>query len=184
MEVVKALIVWAIVFILRLVVIMVGLFVVPFAIPKFKFTGQWELIRLAKWADPWDNPKDGILGDTRLHYWLQGDQYPAWLEGRDWLKAYWWMAIRNPANNFSRFYRLIGCNLADSGEITILAFGGSWEFTKVKGKRFSYWGFYKLTDKREVKLGHKIRSKYIGASWVEDPLRAWKGFTFRVKKLG
>lgn len=175
----------------RAVVTVVGLAVVPIAllfteVPE-KVT-EWRLVRLPLFAHPWDNPKDGVLGDRRLHYWNQGDQFPGIIKNSPFLKAYWWLAIRNPANNFSRFYRGIGCKV-DECKVKLLAgqdiVGGSkdvegYQFVKAEGPIFNYYGFYLYNKKFTMRFGHKVEPKHNEQDFSNDPLKAWKGVTFRI----
>ena len=93
-----ALVTWVAVVVIRVVFAVLGLFIVPFAIPRFTFGGEWRLLRLAWWALPWDNQRDGILGDKRLRFWVDGDQFPKWMADKPYVKAYYRLAIRNPTN--------------------------------------------------------------------------------------
>ena len=59
--------------------------------------GQWMLVDLPPWLKPWSNPFDGALGDKR-GWWASerdGKHTSFWSM---WL----WMAVRNPANYYSR----------------------------------------------------------------------------------
>jgi len=94
---------------LKLPMILLGLPVVWFALPKssgsgelkpfsqFPQYGSWRLVRLPSWALWWDNAFDGMLGDKR-GWWanecggLHNEYFNMWK----------WAAIRNPANFFSR----------------------------------------------------------------------------------
>lgn len=165
---------WALVIVVRVVFAVLGLVVIPFAIPRFKFTGEWRLLRLAWWALPWDNQRDGLLGDKRLHFWTVGDQFPKWMADKPYVKAYWWLAIRNPTNWLTR--QGLGCDLTRHS-IERLAEGEGWWFNRA-GK---YWYAFEL--KRggfEFFIGFKVLSKYIGRDWSEDPSKAVKGFTARI----
>jgi hypothetical protein len=159
---------------------------------------SWKLLRLPKWGHPWDNPRDGCLGDRRLGYWNGGDQYPQWFDKLSWghyLKAYFWLAIRNPANNLSRYYKGFGCKV-DECNIKLLAGVNfvsnvkncqGYQFVKAEGPVFNYWGFYlykrigRSSKFVMIRLGHKIEPRHSDMVFEgEDLSKAWKGFTFRV----
>ena len=59
--------------------------------------GHWMLVDLPSWLKPWSNPFDGALGDKR-GWWAneRGGKHTSYLSM--WL----WLAIRNPANYWSR----------------------------------------------------------------------------------
>lgn len=200
---------WLVILVVKAVVILVGLVWVPFClrgVPIPKTPYKWRLIRLPWYGHPWDNPRDGVLGDRRLDYWSSGTQYPLWfdkLRSPQYIKAYYWLAVRNPANNLSRFYRGFGCKV-DECQVTLLAGDyfvsdvkdcEGWQFVKADGPVFNYWGFYlyrRVTDidlrtfKKVdryimVRLGHKIEPRYNGQIFEGDrTLKAWKGSTFRI----
>lgn len=196
----SAAIYWPLIFFLRLVFIFSGLFVVWMALP-FRYTDEsgtrdhawdgWRLVRLPWWAWPWDNLRDGARGDTAGRYWLR--DAPKWLTGRNW-KMWWWLAIRNPANNFSRFTRGLGCNVAEAtvyllaGQQYVADDPGSegWQFVMADGPIFNYWGFYYVSrwqvfgKSLVIRLGHKIEPRHNTADWRDDPDKAWKGVTFRI----
>ena len=95
------------------VVELAGLVVVWVALPAHRviglaqdFTsypqwGQWVLIRLPSWALWWDNAFDGVYGDKRG--WWANYCIPQYGSTFDSRKCMWyWTALRNPANYFSR----------------------------------------------------------------------------------
>lgn len=204
---------------LRVPMILLGFVVVPLALP-FRRTVEsdrgglgwagWHLVRLPWWAYPWDNPRDGALGDTQGRYWLR--DAPDWLRGR-FTKMWWWLAFRNPCNAWSRFIRPNG---VDVRTLVITLFAGdwavrkgdrtAWQFVVGRGPIFSYYGFYALfpvaftlhwpalflrdmtirwQQRRveghiNIRLGHKIEPKHQVQDFSADPQKAVKGFTFRV----
>ena len=190
-----ALSVWSLLFILKLALAIIGLVWVPVCLVGIKLhsasSTNWELTRLPWWGHPFDNPRDGLMGDKRLHYWLEGDQFPKWFSKapsklQSWLKAYYWLAIRNPANNFSRFYPGLAVNVTKA-KIELLA-GDTYvnnkttpgyQFVRAFDGVLYYWGFYLVTDKLVIRLGHKIEPKHITQDFSNDPDKAWKGFTFK-----
>lgn len=71
---------------------------VPFT--QYPNLGNWMMVNLPSWARPWDNPRDGMMGDKRGWFanWCigRGWSYPSWLA------MWWWAAVRNPANYYGR----------------------------------------------------------------------------------
>ena len=169
-----ALTTWVAVIVIRVVFAIAGLAVIPLAIPRFTFNGEWRLLRLSWWALPWDNERDGILGDGRLRYWVDGDQFPQWMADKPYIKSYYWLAIRNPTNWLTR--QGLGCDLTKHS-IERLAEGDGWWFNRA-GK---YW--YAFEIKRggwRFFIGFKVLTKYIGRNWSGDEGKAIKGFTIRL----
>jgi hypothetical protein len=92
----------------RIAGILLGLFIVPAAIPFAKFAGKsnadgWELWHFPKWAWLWDNSRNGISG-SQHNKAVNG-------AGRGFWWLYNWSALRNPFNNGSRF--LLGFKWSD-----------------------------------------------------------------------
>lgn len=176
MNTIKALLCWLYVAVIRVAFAFIGLFVVPFAIPRFTFAGEWQLLRLSWWALPWDNERDGILGDSRLHYWNRGDQFPAWMEGKPYLKAWYWTAWRNPTNWLTR--QGVGCDLTKNKIITISR-GDGWWFNRCG----DWWyGFDVVKFGYHFFIGFKLLPKYRSRDWSGDPSKAIKGFSVRLRK--
>jgi len=97
-------------FLLKVPMILIGLPVVWFALPKswcppvfaqtftqFPQYGSWRLERLPKWALWWDNAFDGMLGDKR-GWWANECKGEHTTRYNMWR----WAALRNPVNYFSR----------------------------------------------------------------------------------
>ncbi|MCB5270521.1 MAG: hypothetical protein LHW56_01600 [Candidatus Cloacimonetes bacterium] len=180
---------WVVLLVLRQVVALAGLLVTPVALlfarevesqrPQMERAlgklvwEDWKLIRLPAWAWPWDNLRDGAMGDIRGLYWFE--QAPKWLK-TDYLKQLWWLAWRNPCNNFSRFIPLLGVNLVNK-EVVTLASSDAYRFYKVK--RHPYWNLHLRLFNGTLKLGHKIFPKHNLTDWSRDPQKAIKGITFR-----
>ena len=130
-----------------------GLFVVPAALQFARpvHNGERWLMRLPSWALWFDNVYDGADGDRR-NWWRDNCSTEAWfgwfpeLKNTDFLARYWWMAIRNPINNFKRNIAGADCTLlkvimqyhigtklidADKGSrgLSFISFsGGIWAF--------------------------------------------------------
>ena len=175
---------WLLLFLVRQAVILAGFIVTPFAllfaterdtyrVPKW---AEWRLVRLPWWAWPWDKLHDGAMGDIYGYYWH--DQAPKFLKSA-YLKKLWWLAWRNPCNNFSRFIPGMGVNL-DGKQIVTLATCPRYDFYQVAG--LPYWNLQFRAMGGTFKLGHKVFPKYNGRDWSSDPLAAIKGFTFRFDK--
>ncbi|MDR1709994.1 MAG: hypothetical protein LBS70_09790 [Candidatus Accumulibacter sp.] len=91
---------------------LLGLIVVALALPFRRETsegmpfsqypefGAWRMIELPGWAKWWSNPCDGLIGDKRGWFgqWCVGHRIPY----PSALSMWWWAAVRNPANYFSR----------------------------------------------------------------------------------
>lgn len=186
---------WVILFALRVAVIVCGYPAVLIALPfakeqkscRPKKWAEWKLINLPMWAWPWDNKRDGCLGDTSGKYWFT----QANAKGDFW-KMYEWLALRNPANNFSRFLPLLSANISGK-KVNLLAgkqVGNStpgFMFCKVDG--LPYWAFWYVAAKVKngrrwnIRLGHKVEPRHNGADWSSDPQKAIKGFTFRISRF-
>lgn len=201
MNIIAALIMWIVLVVIRTLFIIIGIFWVPFClinvkIPSGSIAG-WRLIRLPWWGHPWDNPRDGVLGDRRLDYWTNGTQYPQWFDNYSfghYLKSYYWLTIRNPANNLSRYYRGFGCKI---DECKVILLGGQdfvsdtkksfgWQFVRADGPKFKYWGLYLVKPfigkHLDMRIGHKVEPRYADYDFSGDNAsKAWKGFTFRLR---
>ena len=192
--------IWLILFFLRSVFILVGISVTLVAL-FFRYqvestrTGTWttwQRIRLPSWAWLWDNERDGCLGDIRGDYAYR--QSPTWLRSSYYWMAFNWLALRNPANNFSRFSCVIAC---DTKYATCETLQGDdlvddkpglegYRFVRSIGKyKVPYYGLY-WVSKFKVKgrslviyIGHKIDLSN-NKDWSADPQKAWKGLTFRI----
>lgn len=206
--VILAIIWWPFIFVVRVAMILLGVPLVTLAMlwlsvdygsrQNFsQYAGVWYRERLPLWAWPWDNLRDGAMGDQRGWYWVEG--YPSWIDAlpdrlQPNVKRWYWLVIRNPANNFSRFTRGVGCNTAEC-TIRLLAgqdyvrdrLGGEgWQFVEADGPIFKYWGFYYVSRWQifgrwlRIRLGHKIEPRHNGANWDDDQDKAWKGVTFRI----
>lgn len=75
-------------FLKQLPMSILGLIVVPIAYP-FRKNGK-----LPNWAWSWGNDEDGLYTDNPAYR-------PSWAKEGSFLDAFYWLAIRNPARNFS-----------------------------------------------------------------------------------
>ena len=167
---------------------LLGMIVVPFAIPYAKDTGTyigedpvlWIERHLPKWAWLWDNDRDGTLGDKR-GWWRKnkcnGHPETFW-------NQYRWLALRNPVNNLQRVWPLYlnGLNLEKEfiGDYRVDddPNEGGWHFVR------SGWrtGFYLIFEygfmgrSLEIRTGWKLRpenqkDKAVGFTVLIHPWR-------------
>lgn len=111
------------IFLLGIPVTLLGLPIVALALPfrvkhpetQRSFTdprqmpGVWRLETLPRWAKWWSNEFDGAWGDKRG--WWNNKAMELW--GKrcyEFLPMWWWLAIRNPANYWSRV--VTGCDVS------------------------------------------------------------------------
>ncbi|WID41938.1 hypothetical protein [Pseudomonas phage PG1] len=199
-HVLRAALQWACLLPLRVLMILAGLVVVPLALP-FRVTqgpaqpfsqaaGDWVLILLPSWAWLWSNDRDGAAGDKRGWWHLNA---PFGLGAYHWLSMFWWLAIRNPANN-ARFSTLFGCPVTECdyrywGQASVEddPGKGGWRLLlathRKTGRRF--YGFYwvrqwSATRALVVQLGFKGEPEDWADDYSADPSKQWKGFTFEV----
>lgn len=179
---------WLFLLLVRLVLIAAGLVVVPLALPFADWASSVDDNRpitiLPRWAWLWSNDFDGAMGDKR-GWW--DAHAPFGLGAQHWFSQFWWLAIRNPANNLRRT-PLGSCPVSDcmifwEGNRDVADKPGRFGMQFVEAvHRLSgrkYHGFYwtkRLTDTRcfVVRLGWKIQPSHEGE---EEPP---KGFTFKI----
>lgn len=189
MALLEALSQWLVLGIARAILWVVGIFVVPIALPfsreVFTYRGLIEI--LPDWAWIWSNDRDGALGDIRG--WWE-DNCVFWGGPNNFLNRWWWLAFRNPVNNM-RFIRLISVNMREAK--TILLAGQplvhdsqhiyGWNFLKADGPKFHYYSFHWISKPwlkghvAHFRIGHKIEMWHNGYDWTDDPQKAWQGFT-------
>lgn len=128
--------------VIQLVVAIIGLFVVPIA---YIFKSESNL---PNWAWPWGNDKDGLYTDNPSYR-------PSWIKPQSFLDAYYWLAIRNPARNFSEY---LGYKTDDIKTINILQ-PGYIDKSSIKilvttkdGKEYPFIYYYKRIYKDYVLL--------------------------------
>lgn len=178
---------WAVVFALRLALVLAGLVMVAVALP-FRADNQSVsdgryIVNLPRWAWIWGNDYDGLLGDKR-GWWA--DNTPFGLPAHHWFSMWWWAAIRNPANNMRRLW-LFSC---PAGSCVIDYIGdreveddpgkGGWRFTRARLGKMRWYGFYLVKEWTPlrglvVQIGFKIKPSHAG-----DPKAKEKGFTVEV----
>lgn len=193
---------WAFFFVIESVLIVLGWFVVPVALvfSRESPSGRvltwsgWGLIRLPWWAWPWDNKRDGAMGDIRGDYWIL--DYPDWINFLPkavigYFKMYWWLAFRNPVNNL-RFIPLFGCNTAKMhiryiGDYFVATKPGGegWQFVYAN-RWLYYFGFFLVkriwrSYRLEIRLGFKVEPRHNDDDYHTDLEKSWKGTTFRLR---
>jgi len=102
---------------LRLVLAMLGIFMVAIALPwSYEVPGTrkangWYLRSLPRWTWLWGNDRDGAEGDDSRR-WLDRDAvFSSKWPGYEWLNRWWWLAVRNPVNNATRTWSLFSIDL-------------------------------------------------------------------------
>ena len=193
-DVVKALLQWTLLAIVRLVFIVLGFIVVavaiPFRVPEESVSDGRPIVNLPKWAWVWGNDHDGLLGDKR-HWWA--DNTPFGVDVNSFLAMYWWTAIRNPANNMRHLSwfsaPIVGSTIEYVGDYVVedRPREGGWHFTKTKNEGKTYYGFHavwewkgifgKLTKHERgfvLRLGFKVKPEH------QDQDEPRKGMTFRI----
>lgn len=199
-HILRAALQWALFLPLRVALILLGFLVVLFALPFLTFEGpsipftqapgNWRLARLPGWSWLWSNDRDGALGDERGWWHLNA---PLGLGAYHWFSQFWWLAIRNPANNM-RFTPWFSCPLTEcdyrywgdesvedrpgqGGQRLMLA------THKTTGRR--YYGFYGVwqwsaTRALVIQLGFKPEPSDWADDYSTDPSAQWKGLTFEI----
>lgn len=200
LHVLRAAVQWAFFLPLRVILILLGVLVVPLALPLIKvqgpvvpFTqapGNWWLATLPSWAWLWSNDRDGALGDKRGWWHLNA---PFGLGAYHWFSQLWWLAIRNPANNM-RFSPWFSCPLTEctyrywgnetvkdrpgqGGQRLLLA------THRQTGRRYyGFYGVWQWSAARAVvvQLGFKPEPSDWLEDYRDDPSRQWKGLTFEI----
>lgn len=187
---------WSMLLVIRIILIIIGLVIVPMALPFRKHhldtrknftehnrTKFWELVTLPKWAWIWSNDRDGALGDKR-GWWDKecGDS-------RSFSCMFKWLALRNPAHNTT--FTALSSNVCKSAVVCI---GGlleqdfkdiddGWQLLKTAGSRIPRYHLYIVKPKigLYVNIGHKIKLKHNNHQIFDHTAKCWKKFTFRVR---
>lgn len=143
----------------------------------------WYPIHLPSWAWLWDNDHDGARGDKRGWYTMEWN--PHW---PDWLKHYFWLAFRNPANNFKR--HILGVDLRKC-DIELLAGNfkvrddqqnKGWQFVSLGGFRYHLYLVKEYGDSGRalvIQLGNKVEPRHVNVTYEEER-KYWKGFSFEI----
>jgi len=191
-----AIITWIIMLVLRLVMVLSGVIMTAIAIPFRKEYPSdrahswvdWKLIDLPRWAYLWGNRHDGCLGDIRGQY--AHNQSPEWMRKYPSILAYYWLAFRNPANNFSRFTPILACDMSKAICVTLRGQDLVKDKTGLEGYQFvraqdpkgiPYYGLYFVSKFRifgkalRIRIGYKV--SVANNNYVESD-SAWKSFDF------
>ena len=147
--------------------------------------GMWRLVGMPKIAWLWDNDADGAMGDKRGWYWCEYGVVSGW---SDYWKYYFWLAIRNPANNFKR--KGLGFDIRTKSIETIYGNDyvrddfSSTGFQLVRaGWRYHLYWVRRWSDTSSraivIELGNKFQVKHNGAQY-ESEHKYVKGFTFEI----
>lgn len=191
MNLLLALIQWALLIAVRVILILLGLPIVALAIP-FRVDGVSAsdgrpIVNLPRWAWLWGNDFDGLSGDKR-GWWA--DNTPFGWAVDSFAAMWWWAAIRNPVNNL-RLVPGISCPVSEC----LITYSGSyavedkpgmsgWQFVTAQrvGGRSRWCGFYLVhqwSDTRAfvIRIGYKIKPSHQGG---DEPA---KGMTFKLNPL-
>lgn len=178
---------WLFLFVVRAVLMVLGLVVVPVALPFTKWTvsvsDRRNIEVLPDWAWLWSNDFDGTLGDRR-GWW--DAHAPFGLGSYHFLSKFIWLALRNPVNNLRRT-DWFSCPVRDCYVMYIGKFNvedkvgkTGWQFVVAEHmKTEKEWhGFYWVHPWNAeralvVRAGFKIKPGH------EDGNEPPKGFTFR-----
>jgi len=162
--------------------IMVAL-ALPFAKDDFSVSDHRVIRNLPKWAYFWGNDFDGSLGDK--HGWWAANTPFGW-KVDSFMAQWWWLAIRNPANNMRMFScwsaPVAGATCSFKGDAAVADSPGrgGWQFVTFSyPDKFSRYGFYfvkqlSATHAFAIRLGFKISPDLVGTD--EQP----KGYTFKI----
>jgi hypothetical protein len=185
---------------IKLPLALIGLPVVWFALPyrqaigevkpftQYPQHGNWQLVRLPKWALWWDNQFDGMYGDKRG--WWANYCIPQYGQTFDSRKCMWyWNALRNPCNYYSRniagvdVSTLVIAEVAKSGDPSAAPYKG-WYLLKgmAKGGRV-YPRFYlqwaiKGTHGWMIDIGYKVKLSHNGTAPDALEKDRFKGIVF------
>lgn len=184
----------------KLIMAVVGLFVVAVALPfrtgetkhltsSHNEAYEWGVITLPTWAWLWSNDSDGSLGDSR-GWWAANAVFG--LDHQSFFAQWWWLCIRNPVNNL-RYTKLMSCDVSKA-EITYEGSfyvrdkpdqaGSQFVTAEVDGRK--YHGLYVVYQWNEnrafvLRAGFKVEPRHADTDWdKESPHKRHKGFTFRI----
>ena len=197
MDILKAMLLWLFQFIVQLVGIVLGIFLMPVFLLfvddskkelTYKTDGvsEWWLRTLPKFALFWDNKIDGTLGDDDYRY--ASRDIPFGLKNTSFLGQYWWMAFRNPFNYFKRF--ILACDVrkgivekVDGQDYVRDDLNSTgWQFLKCGGF-YTFYGVWKWSNTHAVviQLGNKFDLQDNSKIYpLEQAYKYFKGFTFEI----
>lgn len=195
----RAMFLWLFQFIIQLVGVVLGIFLMPIFLlfvddSKKEFTyrtdgvNEWWLRTLPGFALFWDNKIDGTLGDDDYRY--ASRDIPFGLKNTSFLGQYWWMAFRNPFNYFKRF--ILACDvrkdvvekIAGQDHVRDDLNSTGWQFLKC-GKYYAFYGVWKWkwsdTHAVVIQLGNKFDLQDNFKAYPSDQeYKYFKGFTFEI----
>lgn len=203
MNALRAIVIWLFQFIMQLVGIVIGIFLMPIFLlfaddSKKELTyrtdgvNEWWLRTLPKFALFWDNKIDGTLGDDDYRY--ASRDIPFGLKNTSFLGQYWWMTFRNPFNYFKRF--ILACDvrkdvvekIAGQDYVRDDLDSTGWQFLKCGKGILPYYTFYGVwkwkgsdTHAVVIQLGNKFDLQdNFKAYPAEQEYKYFKGFTTEI----
>lgn len=169
LEIPLAMLQWALLLVVRVVLIVAGVAVVaialPLAVPGVSLSDGRPIWNLPRWAWLWGNDFDGLDGDKRGWWVANCDAQVLFgvlpllrrlgvpldlMAAHDGLACWWWAAVRNPVNNL----RLVPGFNCPVSECEIRYLGdyavedkpgqGGWQFVSARrrGGASRWYGFY------------------------------------------
>lgn len=146
-----------------------------------------EVFPTLLWA--WDNKEDSSTGDKRG--WWDANSFGA--DSRRWINRFWWLAVRNPFNNFKRY--ILGI---DTREYVMLRLAGQmvvrddfrntgWQLLKAESltnkiPRYMLYVVLRYGSSNRalvVQIGNKIKLEH-NHKVEEKEVDYWKGWTFEL----
>lgn len=201
-----ALVQWAVLAVVRLVLLLVGLPLVAvailFAVPGYSLSDGRRIDDLPRWAWLWGNAFDGLDGDKRLWWAANCDALVLFgllpllrrlglplapLPVTSWLARWWWAAVRNPVNNM-RLVPGVSCPVSECaidylGQYTVedKPGKGGWQFVRAvrRGGVSRWYGFYFVRE-RSATTGAVVRLGFKIKPEHEGSQEPAKGMTFKV----
>ncbi|WP_036204753.1 DUF7338 family protein [Marinobacter sp. MCTG268] len=159
---------------LRVIVVLLGPFVVTLALP---FSRNNKLPRIAAW---WDNPDYGIKGN---HAYLTQKAYNPLVKYAGRFPSNWyWLVVRNPANGLTES-RMFSVSQADcdyvrhKGNERVDNYLPGWQFVYAKQGWRMYTGFYWFKGRGEYRFGFKLlphepgRHRRVGMTFIPNPFK-------------
>lgn len=153
-------------------------------------SGSWDYIKPKwGWLWAWGNDEDGYLGEP-------SGKWSANVEGNERTKwnMYLWSAVRNPANNFSRYTSWYGCPVMECD----VEYEGTYYLNdndanatgtqfvvathKITGRKYYafriVWKYPYLDRVFHVRLGYKLKPSH--ATDIQDEDDKIKGWAIRI----
>lgn len=206
LDILFALLQWAVLLVARVVLIVIGLPVVaiavPFSVPGLSVSDGRLIDNLPRWAWLFGNDFDGLQGDKRGWWDVNCDAAVLFgllpllrrlgiavpvLEVTSGLARWWWAAVRNPVNNL-RLVPGFNCPVSEcdidclgSRVVEDKAGLGGWQFVRAtkRGGSSRWYGFYLALDYRATRA-FVIRLGYKIKPEHQDSDEPGKGMTFKI----